>query len=100
MSKQTIKGFYRFLCRKIRTQIGNKERMGYRGPKRRYAVWRAEYNQKWKKVDKECVERICRENGLDADDYLDVHQNNPWDHAYRILKKEGFSIRRGPTKAE
>jgi hypothetical protein len=46
-------GFYRFLRRKLRhkTKIRNKERMGYRGPKQRYSVWRAEYNKKWKQYE-------------------------------------------------
>lgn len=45
--------FYKFLRRKMRnkTKIRNKERMGYRGPKQRYSVWRAEYNQKWLPLD-------------------------------------------------
>lgn len=34
-----------------KTKIRNKERMGYRGPKQRYSVWRAEYNQKWLPLD-------------------------------------------------
>lgn len=25
--------------------------MGYRGPKQRYSVWRAEYNQKWEPLE-------------------------------------------------
>lgn len=44
-------GFYRFVRRKMVTERGckirNKERLGYRGRKQRYSVWRAEYNKKW-----------------------------------------------------
>ncbi len=47
-------GFYRFFCRKMVTEreekIRNKERLGYRGPKQRYSVWRAEYNKKWEEL--------------------------------------------------
>jgi hypothetical protein len=32
-------------------KIRNKERLGCRGPKQRYSVWRAEYNKKWEKYE-------------------------------------------------
>jgi hypothetical protein len=46
--------FYRFVCRKMvkdGEKIRNKERLGCRGPKKRYSVWRAEYNKKWEKYE-------------------------------------------------
>lgn len=49
--------FYRFFKRMTRKKIKNKERMGHRGPKQRYSVWRAEYNKKWEEIDSLVAER-------------------------------------------
>jgi hypothetical protein len=47
-------GFYRFVRRKMvkecEFKTRNKERLGYRGQKQRYSVWRAEYNKKWEEL--------------------------------------------------
>lgn len=55
MNKFGHPGFYKFVRRKMITECGfkirNKERLGYRGPKQRYSVWRAEYNKKWEALD-------------------------------------------------
>ena len=54
MSMLNHPDFYKFFRRKMRSKskIRNKERMGYRGPKQRYSVWRAEYNKKWEEYER------------------------------------------------
>lgn len=101
MSKLEIPGFYRFLRRKARSKIWHKDRMGYRGPKLRYSVWRAEYNQKWEKCDKDLVERICSSHGLNIEDYFVESEDDrtPWESALLKLKSEGYiSVSPKPKK--
>jgi len=54
MNKFGNPDFYKFVRRKLITECGhktrNKERLGYRGKKQRYSVWRAEYNKKWEEL--------------------------------------------------
>lgn len=92
MSKLEIPGFYKFLRRKTRSKIWNKDRMGYRGSRKRYSVWRAEYNQKWEQHDKDIVERICNSHGLNIKDYFIESEDdrNPWESALLKLKSEGY----------
>jgi len=100
MSKIEIPGFYRFLRRRTRTKILNKQRHGYRGVKQRYSVWRAEYNQKWEKSDKDLVERICRDNELNLCDYFvgDENERTPWEKTLNKLRSAGFGLSKSPIK--
>lgn len=92
LSKLEMPGFYRFVRRKTRRKIYNKQRMGYRGPKLRYAVWRAQYNEKWEKCDQDLVERICRDNNLSLEEHMVAHERTPWEHTLKHLRAEGYGL--------
>jgi len=56
----------------------NKQRRGERGPKQRYAVFRAELNLKHEEDCKLWCENYCNRKGLNLEDYKIEHEQFPW----------------------
>lgn len=48
----------------------NKSRFGYRGSKKRYSVFKAEYNEKWHPYDKEQFEKLCAKHNLNQEQFF------------------------------
>ena len=71
-------------------KIKNKERCAYRGPKARYAVWRAELNQEWERIYKLRCETICADNGLNIEDFKSSERRNTWEHTRDNLEAKGY----------
>jgi len=67
--------FYRWFNRQVYIKINNKERAGYRGKKQRYAVFRAEYNQKWLNNEEKVFKQECDRHNLEYDQFIDVKAN-------------------------
>jgi len=59
---------------------GNKSRFGYRGKKKRYAVFKAECNQKWAPFEQTQFLSLCEENGVDSALFLrdSDNKNRKW----------------------
>ena len=93
MSKLDIPGFYKFFRHKIKEKTFNKERLGYRGKKQRYAVWRAEYNQKWENTFKQVVEAICSYNNLVVEEHMISHKRTPWEATATSLRDQGYKLK-------
>jgi hypothetical protein len=71
-------------------KITNKERCASRGPKMRYAVWRAELNKKWECINKSMAEQLCIDHQLNIEDYMSQEKRNTWEHTYNNLKEKGY----------
>jgi hypothetical protein len=59
-------------------RIYNKQRRGQRGPKQRYAVFRAELNLKREEEYKISCESYCNRNDLNIEDYKIEDNQFPW----------------------
>ncbi len=95
-------GFYRWLMRNTIGKIRNKERMGYRGAKKRYSVFRAEQNQKWASSEEETLKKACEKHGIDVSQFLseEDNQNRRWREAlnrFRYWEKENLGKWQGNT---
>ncbi len=68
---------------------GNKSRFGYRGPKKRYSTFKAEWNQKWLPVEEELTKRLCEQHGLNPEDFIDLEDNSnrKWFYALDRVEK-------------
>ena len=93
MSKLEIPAFYRFVRHILKDKVLNKNRLGFRGSKKRYSVWRAEYNQKWENVYKDKVVQVCKIYGLNLADELVFHKRTPWEKTYESLREQGYDLR-------
>lgn len=90
VSKPTA--FYKWLMRNTIGKIRNKERMGFRGEKKRYSVFRAEQNQKWSNFEEEELVKACEKHGLDITQFFDKsdNPNRKWREAldrFRLWEK-------------
>jgi hypothetical protein len=71
-------------------KIHNKERCAFRGSKLRYAVWRAQYNLHWERLNKAMAEQLCIDHGLNIEDHISSEKRNKWDHTYHDLRDKGY----------
>ncbi len=72
------------------TRIRNKERVGFRGKKKRYSVFRAELNQKWERCMEEQVKKLCEDNDLNVEEQMVEDERIPWEHTWDKLREEGY----------
>lgn len=76
--------------RKRRARIGrNKSRLGCRGKKMRYSVFRAEQNRKWSPFEEAWARAACEKHGLDVESFFDPEDkpNRKWWHVWRRVRK-------------
>jgi hypothetical protein len=74
-------------------KIKNKERVGFRGPKKRYSVFRAELNKNWEAVFERLVQQVCKDNDLVVEDHMVPDERIPWEHTWDKLIADGFHYR-------
>lgn len=67
---------------------GNKSRFGYRGKKLRYAVYKAEYNQKWQPVEEKELKELCDKHGLLPEQFLNPNDNPNRKWTYALVRFE------------
>lgn len=67
----------------------NKSRFGYRGSKKRYSVFRAEWNQKWLPLEKEEFEELCTKHNLEQTQFFKETdgRNRKYSYALRRCRK-------------
>ncbi|MGE0569000.1 MAG: hypothetical protein AB7O73_13755 [Bacteroidia bacterium] len=68
------------------SKIRNKRRYGERGPKKRYAVFRAELNKKREKDCEKFSKILCEKHGLNLDDLYIDDPKFPWRQTYEHIK--------------
>jgi hypothetical protein len=81
-------------------KVERKSRFGYRGPKQRYSVFKAERNQKWMPFEEEEFHRRCERYDLDPDQFLSEEDgpNRKWARGLSRLRdyvknvKHGYAI--------
>lgn len=69
---------------------GNKSRFGYRGKKQRYAVYKAEWNQKWAPVEEKETRELCERHDLNPEDFLRENDNPNRKWFYACIRVERF----------
>ena len=74
-------------------KVRNKERLGFRGPKQRSSVFRAELNQKWEVVFKSLVRHVCDDNDLVVEEHMVNDERIPWEHTWRKLEESGYRLK-------
>lgn len=74
--------------KRIKPIGSNKSRKGYRGNKLRYAVFKAEYNQKWLPIEKDILESLCKKHDLNPDSFLDPKDNPNKRYWYALFRCE------------
>lgn len=74
-------------------KIRNKERVGFRGTKKRYSVFRAELNRKWEYVFEKLVTQLCKDNGLSITEHMVEDERIPWEHTFDELRRKGYGLR-------
>lgn len=73
-------------------KIKNKRREGFRGPKKRYAVFRAELNRHWELVYEQLVRQLCGDNGLVVEDHMVSDKRIPWECTWGSLREKGYGL--------
>lgn len=68
---------------------GNKSRFGNRGKKLRYAVFKAQWNQKWLPVEEQECRKLCEKYGLIPEGFLceTDNPNRKWTYAWIRIKR-------------
>lgn len=72
----------------IHRKVRNKERQACRGPKQRYAVWRAEHNAKWERICEARCKTYCSDLGINIEDVKSKEERNTWEHTLKDLEKK------------
>jgi len=67
-------------------KVYNKGRRGERGPKQRYAVFRAELNLKREEDYESWCENYCNLKGLNLEDYKIEHDKLPWTMTWEYIR--------------
>lgn len=81
-------------------KIRNKERVGNRGPKKRYSVFRAELNRKWEQIFERLVRQLCQDNDLTVEDHMVADERIPWEHTWRSLyRTAGYKLKSRSIRA-
>ena len=65
---------------------GNKSRFGRRGPKQRYAVYKAKWNQAYLPVEEKQTRELCEKHNLIAEDFLDENDNPNRKWSYALIR--------------
>lgn len=75
---------------------GNKSRFGYRGKKLRYAVFKAQWNQKWSPYEEKQLKEQCAVLGIDPEQFIDPDDNPNRKWSYALMRFERIYIN-GPN---
>jgi len=67
---------------------GDKSRFGNRGKKVRYAVFKAQWNQKWAPFEENECRKLCEKHGADPEAFInkDDNPNRKW--CYALMRAE------------
>jgi hypothetical protein len=74
-------------------KIKDKKRVGFRGPKKRQSVFRAELNRNWEIEYEKLVKQICIDNDLNINDFMSNDERIPWEHTWDNIESQGYRLR-------
>jgi hypothetical protein len=73
-------------------KIKDKKRVGLRGPKQRYSVFRANLNRHWEKIFERVVRQLCVDNDLVVEEHMVFDERIPWECTWDKLRQDGYYL--------